>query len=399
MSKPVYVIGFGAVTPVGNDARTTWQSVKDGVSGVKKISRFDTEHLPVRIAAMVDTGKQESAGKRTRTMALRAISEAWEHSMVPPELRRKAGLFLTAPTPDNDWTDMRAALRKRQVDQRDLYFEDEYTTSYGQLIADLSDAEEPPIIVNTACATGGTAIEMATESLRGGRCDIALVGGGDSSVFEECLAKFCLLSALSTTNDPPEAASRPFTVDRDGFVLGEGAGALVLATEEFVTAHGLAPRAIVAGVGNSTDNFHRTRSNPDGKAIIYSMERAIADAGLSPSDISHINAHGTSTPENDKMESYGIHQVFGDAAPEIPLTANKSMVGHSLTTAGLIEAVISIFTLHEGVIPPTINYDRPDETLGVRVVASEALHQPVRHVLSNSFGFGGQNVTVVFSRA
>jgi 3-oxoacyl-[acyl-carrier-protein] synthase II len=239
---------------------------------------------------------------------------------------------------------------------------------------------------------------MAVEAIQRGEAEAAIALGADGSVQPEAVIRFSLLSALTARNDDPQAASRPFEKSRDGFVMSEGAAALVLESLEHATARGAAVLGIVSGCGERADSFHRTRSNPDGHAIIGAMRNAIADAGIAPSDIGYVNAHGTGTPENDKMETLGMRAVFGDAPP--PISSNKSMLGHTLSAAGAIEAALSLLTIRDQVLPPTINHREPDPAITLDVVPNEARRvSGLRHVLSNSFGFGGQNVCLVVSAA
>jgi 3-oxoacyl-[acyl-carrier-protein] synthase II len=223
--------------------------------------------------------------------------------------------------------------------------------------------------------------------------------GTDCSVNAASLIRFSLLSALSTRNNPPSSASRPFSKDREGFVMAEGAGALVLESLAGARARGAAVLGVIEGCGEVADGFHRTRSSPDGKPIIACMRNALADAGLAPDAVDYINAHGTGTPENDKMEWVGVSAVFGDRATSIPMSSNKSMIGHSLTAAGAVEAIFTILTMRNGLLPPTINYDIPDPALPVDCVPNVAREARVRHAISNSFGFGGQNVCLVLGAA
>jgi 3-oxoacyl-[acyl-carrier-protein] synthase II len=210
--------------------------------------------------------------------------------------------------------------------------------------------------------------------------------------------RFSLLSALSTQNDPPQAASKPFSKNRDGFVMAEGAGALVLESYEAAVARGAPILGVVAGCGELTDSFHRTRSSPDGKPIIGCVRKTLADAGMTSEQIDHINAHGTATPENDKMEYLAISTVFGERANQIPVSSNKSMVGHTISAAGAVEAIFSLLTLEHQRIPPTINYDVPDPAIPFDVVANKARDARVTAVMSNSFGFGGQNASLILTR-
>src|SRR5213075_701502 len=224
----------------------------------------------------------------------------------------------------------------------------QHRVMFGSVAARLAEtfgSKGSPISVSTACASGATAIQLGVEAIRRGETDAALCVGADATVNPEAMVRFSLLSALSTQNDPPQAASKPFSKNRDGFVMAEGAGAMVLESYESATARGATILGVLAGCGELTDSFHRTRSSPDGKPIIGCMRKTLADAGLEPEQIDHINAHGTATPENDKMEYNTTAVVFGDHLPKIPVSSNKSMVGHTISAAGAVEAVFSLLTL------------------------------------------------------
>jgi len=255
-----------------------------------------------------------------------------------------------------------------------------------------------PISLSTACASGATAIQLGVEAIRRGEADAALCVGAEGTVNPEAMVRFSLLSALSTRNEPPQAASKPFSKNRDGFVMAEGAGALVLESYEAAVARGTPILGVLAGCGELTDSFHRTRSSPDGKPIIGCMLKTLADAGMAPEQIDHINAHGTATPENDKMEYLTTSAVFGEHATKIPVSSNKSMVGHTISAAGAVEAVFSLLTLEYQRIPPTINYDNPDPAILFDVVGNKARDARVTAVMSNSFGFGGQNASLILTR-
>jgi 3-oxoacyl-[acyl-carrier-protein] synthase II len=270
--------------------------------------------------------------------------------------------------------------------------------SVADYLAEKFGTKGSPISLSTACASGASAIQLGVEAIRRGETDAALCIGTDGSINPEALIRFSLLSALSTSNDKPESASRPFSKNRDGFVMAEGAGALVLESYESALARGAKVLGTLEGCGELTDAFHRTRSSPDGKPIIGCIANAIKDAGLTPQDIDYINAHGTSTPENDKMECLGVSTVFGERIKSVPISSNKSMIGHTLSAAGAIEAVFSILTLQHQRIPPTINYDMPDPAISLDVVPAKARDARVTHAISNSFGFGGQNVSLVMGR-
>jgi 3-oxoacyl-[acyl-carrier-protein] synthase II len=262
-------------------------------------------------------------------------------------------------------------------------------------IADRFGTKGSPISLSTACSSGATAIQLGVEAIRRGEAPAALCIGTDGSVNPESLVRFSLLSALSTNNDPPEGAARPFAKNRDGFVMGEGAAAVVLEDAEAAKARGAKILGYVLGCGERGDGFHRTRSSPDGAPIIAAIAAAIDDAGLSPDDIDYVNAHGTATPENDKMEAMGCMAVLGERMKTVPISSNKSMIGHTLTAAGAVEAVFSLLTIQNGRIPPTINYEVPDPAIPLDVVPNAARDANIRHVLSNSFGFGGQNTCLV----
>jgi 3-oxoacyl-[acyl-carrier-protein] synthase II len=271
---------------------------------------------------------------------------------------------------------------------------------FGSVADSLSDTfgtKGSPISLSTACASGATAIQLGVEAIRRGETDVALCAATEGSVNPEGLVRFSLLSALSTQNDPPQAASKPFSKNRDGFVMAEGAGALVLESLEAATARGATILGILAGCGELADSFHRTRSSPDGKPIIGCVRNALSDAGMVAEQIDYINAHGTGTPENDKMEYLGISSVFGERAKTIPVSSNKSMVGHTLSAAGAVEAVFSLLTLAHQRIPPTINYDVPDPAIPFDVVPNTARDAKVTAVMSNSFGFGGQNASLILT--
>jgi 3-oxoacyl-[acyl-carrier-protein] synthase II len=270
--------------------------------------------------------------------------------------------------------------------------------SVADHLAESFGTKGSPISLSTACASGATAIQLGVEAIRRGETDAALCIGTDGSVNTESLIRFSLLSALSTTNDQPEQAAKPFAKNRDGFVMAEGAGALVLESLASAKARGAKILGVIEGCGEMADAFHRTRSSPDGRPIIGCIRNALADAGLAPEAIDYVNPHGTGTPENDKMEAMGVMAVFGERAKTLPMSSNKSMIGHTLSAAGAVEAVVSLMTLQHQRIPPTINYQVPDPTIPMDVVPNVARDAKIRHVISNSFGFGGQNVSLVMGR-
>jgi 3-oxoacyl-[acyl-carrier-protein] synthase II len=322
-------------------------------------------------------------------------------------------LFLAVAPIEIEWP-QREALAKASGANDNVSYDDllraaasgEFRTYHGRFqfgsvaehLAAKFGTEGLPISLSTACASGASAIQLGLEAIRRGETDAALCVATDGSVNPESLIRFSLLSALSTQNDPPQGAAKPFAKNRDGFVMAEGAGALVLESLEAARARGAKILGVVEGCGELADSFHRTRSSPDGKPIIGCIRNAIADAGLTADDIDYINAHGTGTPENDKMECLGVTAVLGERAKGVPISSNKSMIGHTLSAAGAVEAVFTLLTLQSQRIPPTINYKVPDPAIPLDVVPDVARDASVRHAISNSFGFGGQNVSLVLGR-
>ena len=417
LGRPIVVVtGMGVLTSLGQGQADNWAALTGGVSGIKRISRFPTDAMRTTIAGTVDfvPVPELSAPALSQRLAELVIEEAVAEAGIGRAGDFPGPLFMALPPVEMEW-DQRLALAAASgandsVTYDDLlrvagngsfapYYRRFLFGSVGENLADRFGTKGSPIATSTACASGGTAIQLGAEAIRRGETDAALVVGTDASVNPESLIRFSLLSALSTRNNPPSSASRPFSKDREGFVMAEGAGALVLESLASARARGAAVLAIVEGCGEVADGFHRTRSSPDGKPIIACMRGALADAGLEPDAVDYINAHGTGTPENDKMEWIGVSAVFGARAGSIPMSSNKSMIGHSLTAAGAVEAIFSVLTIRNGLLPPTINYDVPDPALPVDCVPNVARRGQVRHAISNSFGFGGQNVCLVLGAA
>ncbi|MEP5514415.1 MAG: beta-ketoacyl synthase N-terminal-like domain-containing protein, partial [Bauldia litoralis] len=267
----------------------------------------------------------------------------------------------------------------------------------SEKLADRFGTKGAPISLTTACASGATAIQLGVEAIRRGETEAALCVGTDCSVTAEEIVRFSLLSALSSYKGPPEEAAKPFSKNRDGFVIAEGSAALVLEDYDVAKARGARILAVIRGAADKNDDFHRTRSKPDGSAVIGALRATFEDAAMHPDEINYINAHGTGTPENDRMEAFSLDKVFGERLRNVPISSNKSMLGHTLTSSGALEAVISIKTMHAGVIPPTINYKVPDPDITLDVVPNVAREGNVSVVLSNSFGFGGQNACLIIA--
>jgi 3-oxoacyl-[acyl-carrier-protein] synthase II len=417
LGRPIVVItGMGVLTSLGQGQADNWNAITHGVSGIKRITRFPTEGLRTTIAGTVDfvSVPEPSAPELSERLAELVIEEALAEAAIGHPGDFPGPLFLALPPVELEWPQRLAMAAASGIETTMTYddliraasngsFEQNYVRflfgSVAEHLADLFGTKGSPIATSTACASGGTAIQLGVEAIRRGEADAALVVGTDCSVNPESLVRFSLLSALSTRNDPPSSASRPFSKDREGFVMAEGAGALVLESLAAARARGARVLGVVEGCGEVADGFHRTRSSPDGKPIIACMRNALADAGLQSAAIDYINAHGTGTPENDKMEWVGVSTVFGQRAGSIPMSSNKSMIGHSLTAAGAVEAIFTMLTIRNGLLPPTINYDIPDPTLPLDCVPNIAREATVRHAISNSFGFGGQNVCLVLGSA
>ncbi len=400
----IAVTGLGLLTSLGGNAAETWAHLQAGRSGVKSLRRFSTAGLRTTIAAVVDRYADDerlSCSERTRLMLNDVVAEAVLQSGLGNAQLSQARVFIAVPGGEADWTDRRIAAQcdgDRAAAAKQRLYRDGLT---GTRFADLQHHfgfRVPPAVVTTACASGATAVQLCVDAIRRGETDLAIAAAADSTVSPEGLVRFSLLSALSRRNDQPTTASRPFDRDRDGFVMGEGGAALVLESEAFSRRRGARVLGFVRGCGDATDNFHRTRSNPTGERIRMCIERALTDAQIEPQMVSAVNAHGTSTPENDKMEALGLRLALGDAAAKVLVSSNKSMIGHTLSAAGLIEAAISLLSLTHQIFPPSINVDHIDETLGLNVV-TQATAAPLRFILSNSFGFGGQNVSLVLERA
>ena len=420
MKRRVAITGVGMVTPCGNDAETTWSALLGGKSGAAAITLFDASGFSTRIAAEVkafdervieaDRKLLKFAG-RSHKFALAAAEEAF----------RDAGILPTAETSER-WG-CAVGTGMMGVDYTDLAGVHRHSASSGELdpTALLTDpvAADPIVFcrsqsttgislltrrfgirgyatsVHTACASGGQAIGTALKLIRRGAVDCALAGGFDSMVSPVGLAGFCLLSAVSADNDTPQRASRPFDATRNGFVLGEGAGFVVLEEWEAARKRGARIYAELAGDGNSLSSYRITDSPPDGDGPIQSMRAALADADATPADVDYINAHGTSTTMNDQSESAAIHVVFGADAKRVSVSSTKSSMGHLIAAAGAFEVAACALAIRHGAMPINANYRDPDPECDLNLVLEAPRRQRVRMTLSNSFGFGGSNSCVI----
>jgi 3-oxoacyl-[acyl-carrier-protein] synthase II len=414
--RPIVVVtGMGVVTSLGAGKADNWKKLTAGESGIRTITRFPTDGLKTTMAGTIDFIPLESFSSTDLSERLGELvaQEAIAQADIGTKGDFPGPLFLAVAPVELEWPQRQelghaigagtevnydALLRVSGGGRYTKYHRRFLFGSVADHLSETFGTKGSPISLSTACASGASAIQLGVEAIRRGEADAALCVATDGSVNPEALVRFSLLSALSTHNDPPQAAVRPFSKNRDGFVMAEGAGALVLESYEAATARGATVLGIVAGCGELADSFHRTRSSPDGKPIIGCVRNALSDAGIVSDQIDYINAHGTGTPENDKMEYLGISSVFGERAKEIPVSSNKSMVGHTLSAAGAVEAVFSLLTLEHQRIPPTINYDIPDPAIPFDVVPNKARDARVTAVMSNSFGFGGQNATLILTR-
>ena len=413
--RPIVVVtGMGVVTSLGAGKAENWTKLTAGESGIRTITRFPTDGLKTTMAGTVDFVPVEpfSSTDLSERLADIATEEAIAQSAIGTKGDFPGPLFLAVAPVEVEWP-QRLELG-REIGASDFNYDALLRVSGGgkfaqyhrrflfgsvsNYLAEKFGTKGSPISLSTACASGASAIQLGVEAIRRGEADASLCVATDGSVNPEALIRFSLLSALSTQNHPPEAAVRPFSKNRDGFVMAEGAGTLVLESYEAATARGARILGVLAGCGELADSFHRTRSSPDGKPIIGCVRNALSDAGIVPEQIDYINAHGTGTPENDKMEYLGISTVFGEYTGRIPVSSNKSMVGHTLSAAGAVEAVFSLLTLEHQRIPPTINYDIPDPAIPFDVVPNKARDARVTAVMSNSFGFGGQNASLILTR-
>jgi 3-oxoacyl-[acyl-carrier-protein] synthase II len=408
--RRVVITGLGCVSPVGLSAEESWQSVLAGQSGVAPLTLFDTTGFPVRIGAEVKgfdplqvMGRVEARRMdRFTQFAVAAAQQAVDHAglQATEETRTRIGVMIGSgiggiQTLENE---IRQAA-ERGVDRISPFF-------IPMMICDMASGQVsirfgfggPNSCVVTACATGTNAIGDAFEIIRRGDADAMLAGGAEAAITPMGVGGFAACRALSTRNDEPERASRPFDAERDGFVIGEGSAVLVLEELEFARARGARILAEVAGYGMSADAFHITQPAPEGVGAARAMRAALANAGLSPDDVDYINAHGTSTGPNDKNETAAAKAVLGEKAYHTPMSSTKSMTGHLLGAAGAIEAMFCVQAIRDSLLPPTINYENPDPDCDLDYVPNEKRAQPANVALSNSFGFGGHNATLVIRR-
>ncbi|PQO44138.1 beta-ketoacyl-[acyl-carrier-protein] synthase family protein [Blastopirellula marina] len=425
MSRRVVITGIGMINPMGHDVETVWSGLKESKSGVGQTTIFDASNFPTKISAEVrdwdvtkcgeDQSRWGNIGRHTQFAigaAKQAVSSAGvlDGSLDPARM----GVYLGCGEGDQDFfafTSMvtaamsgagefdKAAFIRKGLDtlnpRRELEQEPSMPSAH---LAALFNAQGPNANCLTACAASSQAIGEATELIRRGAVDVMLSGGAHSMIHPFGVTGFNLLTALSTSNDEPTKASRPFDRLRDGFVLGEGSSMVVLEELEHAKARGAHIYGEVLGYGTTADAFRITDTHPEGRGAISCMKMAMADAKQNVEDIDYVNAHGTSTEVNDKVESLACRQVFGDMADKIPVSSTKSMMGHLIAAAGVTEAIVCLLAIRDNVLPPTINYENPDPNCDLDYVPNFARDAKVDVALNNSFGFGGQNITLCLGR-
>jgi len=410
--RRVVVTGMGLVTPLGNDVTTTWVNAMAGRSGVRTIEAFDPSRLSSRVAGEVHDfdpsglldRKELRRTDRYVQFGLIATREALDQAGLPErfdgDLAERTGVILgTGLGGVGTLSEGFTINATRGPDRISPFLIPMGIPNIGAgQIAIQFGMTGPNFTTVSACATGGHAVGEASEIIRRGDADVMIAGGAEAGIVEAMVGGFAAMRALSTRNDDPEGASRPFDLGRDGFVIAEGAGVVVLEALEHAEGRGATPLAELIGYGATADASHITLPAPGGIGAVRAARRAIEKAGIAATDIDHVNAHATSTPEGDKAELQAIRTIFGDAAERLSITANKSLMGHTLGAAGAIEAVLTIQTIREGCVPPTINLVDPDpEGAGLDLTPNRSSVHPIRVALSNSFGFGGQNTALIFA--
>ncbi|AZQ43373.1 beta-ketoacyl-ACP synthase II [Nonlabens ponticola] len=411
--KRVVITGMGALTPIGNNLKEYWDALKSGKSGCAPITYFDTEHFKTKFACEIKDfnvndfidRKEARRMDRFAQYAVVAGDEAIADSGLDTDSidKNRVGVIWGAGIGgiETFQDEVKAFANGNGTPRFNPFF-------IPKMIADIAPAHisikygfmGPNYTTVSACASSANAMLDAVNYIRLGHCDVIITGGSEAAVTQAGMGGFNAMHALSTRNESPETASRPFDATRDGFVLGEGAGALVLEDYEYAKARGAKIYAEVIGGGFSSDAYHITAPDPEGKGVIAVMKNTLENAGINPEDVDHINTHGTSTPLGDVAELKAIKAVFGDHAPNISINSTKSMTGHLLGAAGAIESIASVMAINENLIPPTINHTTVDENIdsSLKLVLNEAEEREVNIALSNTFGFGGHNCCIAFKK-
>ncbi|MBF8259075.1 MAG: fabF-2 [Actinobacteria bacterium] len=408
--RRVVITGLGAVTPLGIGVAPTWDSVLAGRSGVSLITKFDPVEFPTKFAAEIKGFHPEEFIDRKEikrmdpfihiAMASASLAMGDSGLVISEELAPRVGVYIGSGLGGLTTLEHyhRAYIEGGARKISPFFIPMLISNLASGHIAMKYNAKGPNITTTTACAASSHAIGEAFEAIRRRTCDVVIAGGSESTITPMGLGGFCAMKALSTRNAAPAEASRPFDKDRDGFVMGEGSAIIILEELEFAKKRGAKIYAELCGYGASEDAYHVTAPAPGGEGAVRCMRSAISDARLRPEDVDYINAHGTSTPYNDLYETIAIKTVFQEHAKKLMVSSTKSMTGHLLGAAGAIESLFSVLALHEGAIPPTINYTTPDPECDLDYVPNQARRQPIRYALSNSFGFGGTNSCLLFGR-
>jgi len=409
VKRRVVVTGLGTVNPLGIGVEETWKNIIAGKSGITRITKFDPSGLPSQIAGEVKNFKPEEfmpakLVSRIDTFIQYAIAStrmALEDAKLPlNDLGTRVGVIIGVGMGGVGQIEHYTRIFDEKGYKRISPFFIPMiipNMAAGQ-VAILFGAKGPNLAVCTACAAGNHAIGEAFRLIREGYADVMICGGTESLITPLCIAGFAIMKALSTKNDQPEKASRPFDVKRDGFVIAEGCGILILEELEHALKRGARIYAEIIGYGMNADAYHMTAPSPEGEGAAECMELALKDAGIKPEQVDYINAHGTGTPLNDVAETKAIKKVFGEHAYKLLVSSTKSMTGHLLGGAGGLEAVLTVLALYEGIVPPTINLEDPDPECDLDYVPNEARKADIKIALSNSFGFGGTNATIVFKK-
>jgi 3-oxoacyl-[acyl-carrier-protein] synthase II len=410
MKRRIVVTGLGLVTPLGNTVESTWSALLAGRSGAGPLTKFDASHFPVRFAAevkdfdplrFIDKKEARKMGAFTH-YAIAASDEAIGDAnlSISPGNAERIGTYISSGIGDFRGIEREheKLLRGGPRSVSPFFIVSVLANIAAGQVSIRNGAKGPNSATATACASGNHAIGDSFRIIERGDADVMICGGAESTITPMAVAGFCAMRALSTRNDDPARASRPFDRERDGFVLGEGAGILILEELEFAQKRGARIYAEIVGYGNTSDAYHITKPDETQRGVVRVMQRAIADAGASPSDIGYVNAHGTSTPLGDVSETLAIKKTFGEHAYKLAVSSTKSMTGHLLGAAGGVEAVFTVLALQRQILPPTINYEHPDPECDLDYVPNEPRESNFRYALSNGFGFGGTNVALVFKQ-
>ena len=410
MSRRVVVTGMGCLSPVGNNVKDTWEAILAGKSGAGLITHFDASKHKTRFAAEVKgfdpvtllSAREVRKMDRFTQFAVAVAMEALEQSglKIDESNRDRVGVVIgTGIGGIGTLLDQAEVLRERGADRVSPFLVPMMISdSAPGMLAIRFGARGPNMALATACASGNNAIGEALEMIRRGAADVMIAGASEAALVPVAMAGMNVMTALSTRNDDPQTASRPFDKDRDGFLMGEGAGMLILEALEHAQARGAKILGELSGYGTTDDAHHISAPAENGAGAAIAMKLALQNANLENSDIDYINAHGTSTPLNDKSETAAIKTVFGEQAYSVPVSSTKSMTGHLLGASGAIEAVFCILAIQDEILPPTMNYRTPDPECDLDYVPNQPRKASPKHAMSNSFGFGGHNATLIFSR-